>query len=267
MSVRFTSGGVGRFGFDEANSTLAAADALVGRFDDHGKPIKVEPPKAIVARLTQDLGTSLFDSGPQGTEYRVWNWVQIQITEPSPKRKIQTAPNGKQAVKFGEMPIGRAVQLGGRAMVGDHVILFRLMAEDGSVWFCFTGKPATNGDTGTLLSITASEELSPGRYRYHVVPIYINAAGGTSANPNMPAGFAFNTYEISGRHGQPLEFNDPPSRMSVIGPVEGPVVGVLSSDPEMSETVYTFEAPSPLEPECIDEAPPALTALLRGNIA
>lgn len=265
MSVRFTSGGVGRFGFDEANSTLNAADAMVGRFGDHGKPLKVEPPKAIVARLTKDLGPRFFEAGPQGIEYRVWDWVQIQISEPNPKRKIQTALKGKESVKFGEMPTGRAVQLGGRATAGDHVILFRLMAADGEVWFCFTGKPAINA--GTLLSITAAAELSPGRYRYSVTPIYINANGGTSANPNMPAGVAFNTYEISGRHGQPLEFNDPPSLMRVIGPVEGPVVGVLSSDPRIGETVYTFEAPSPLKPECIDEAPPALTALLRGNIA
>lgn len=264
MSVRFTSGAVGRFGFDEANATLNAADAMVGRFDDHGKPLKVEPPKAIVARLTQDLGTNFFDAGPQGTEYRVWNWVQIQIAKPSPKRKIQTAPNGKQAIKFGETPTGRAVQLGGRAMVGDHVILFRLMAEDGSVWFCFTGKPAVNG--GTLLAITGADELSPGRYRYQVQPIYINAAGVTSPNPNLPSGFAFNTYELSGRHGQPLEFDDPPSRMSVIGPVDGPVVGVLSSDPELSQIVYAFEAPSPLEPDCIGPVPGAFGSLLGGNL-
>ena len=264
MSVRFTSGGVGRFGFDEANSTLDAADALVGRFNDNGKLLKVEPPKAIVARLTQDLGTSLFDSGPQGTKYRVWDWVQIQISEPGPKRKIQTALNGKESVKFGEMPTGRAVQLGGRATAGDHVILFRLMAADGEVWFCFTGKPAINA--GTLLSITAAAELSPGRYRYRVTPIYINANGGTSANPNMPAGVAFNTYEISGRHGQPLEFNDPPSRMRVIGPVDGPVVGVLSSDPRIGETVYTFEAPSPLEPDCIGQVQGAFGSLLGGNL-
>lgn len=262
MSVRFTSGGVGRFGFDEANATLNAADAMVGRFDDHGKPLKVEPPKAIVAKLTQDLGPNFFDAGPQGTEYRVWNWVQIRIAKPSPKRELQTAPNGKQAVKFGEIPTGRAVQLGGKANVGDHVILFRLMAEDGSVWFCFTGKP--NVSISSVLKIDSATEMVPGIYRYQVTPQYITDGGGLELNPNADAGPAFNLYELSQYHGQETEFADPPSRLVPDGPVEGPVLGTLASNPN-GPIIWAFEAPLPLKPECGGPAPGGEGSALRGG--
>jgi hypothetical protein len=138
------------------------------------------------------------------------------------------------------------------------------MSSDGRPWFCFSGRSAAVG-AASLLSITGSSEIVPGLFRYQVEPQYINATGGLSPNPTQPAGFAFNVYELSGNHDQPLEFTDPPSRLSVLGPVKGPVVGVLSSDPQ-GEVVWTFEAPSPLGPECIGPTPGTFGTLLNGGI-
>lgn len=264
MSVRFTSGGVGRFGFDEANATLDAADAIVGRFGDAGKPQRVEMPKPIVARLGTDLGDQMFEPGPGDIRFRVWNWQQVQVGQGSTRKRIEVAPNGKKSIKFGDMPSGRAVQLGGTAQVGDTVILFRIMASDGRPWFCFAGRAGAVG-SAALLAIIGHEEIVPGLFRYNVQPQYINAGGSLSPNPTQPAGVAFNVYELSGNHDQPLEFADPPSRLRVLGPVKGPVVGVLSSDPR-GEVVWTFEAPSPLGPECIGPTPGTFATLLNGGI-
>lgn len=264
MSVRFTSGGIGRFGFDEANATLEAADAMVGRFRDAGKPQRVDLPKPIVARLTLDLGDQMFEPGAANVRFRVWNWNQVQVGQGTQRKRIELAPNGKQAIKFGELPAGRAIQLGGTAQVGETVILFEIMSSDGRPWFCFSGRSAASG-AASLLAITSTSEIVPGLFRYQVEPQYINATGGLSPNPTQPAGVAFNVYELSGGHNQPLEFDDPPSRLRVLGPVKGPVVGVLSSDPR-GEVVWTFEAPSPLGPECIGPTPGTFGTLLNGGI-
>jgi hypothetical protein len=264
MSVRFTSGGVGRFGFDEANATLDAADAMVGRFGDAGKPQRVQMPKPIVARLTTDLGDQMFEPGAANVRFRVWNWQQVQVGQGPKRKRIEVAANGKQSTKFGDMPAGRAIQLGGTAQVGETVVLFRIMSSDGRPWFCFSGRSAAVG-AASLLAITGTSEIVPGLFRYQVEPQYINASGALSPNPTQPAGVAFNVYELSGNHDQPLEFDDPPSRLRVLGPVKGPVVGVLSSDPR-GEVVWTFEAPSPLGPECIGPTPGTFGTLLNGGI-
>ncbi|MDH4139055.1 MAG: hypothetical protein OEV43_00595 [Coriobacteriia bacterium] len=264
MSVRFTSGGVGRFGFDEANATLDAADAMVGRFGDYGKRQRIEIPRPIVARLTEDLGDQMFEPGTGNVTYRIWNWKQVQVGQGAKRKRIEIAERGKQATKFGDSPAGRAIQLGGTAAVGETVILFRMMAKDGTPLFCFSGRSAAIG-AASLLAITGTSEIVPGMYRYEVAPQYINASGFLSPNPTQPIGVAFNVYELSGNHDQPLEFDDPPSRLRILGPVKGPVVGVLSSDPR-GDVVWTFEAPSPLGPECIGPTPGTFGTLLNGGI-
>jgi len=265
MSVRFTSGGVGRFGFDEANATLDAADAMIGRFSDLGKHHSPEQPRPIVARLTQDLGESLFEPGPKGIKYRVWNWSQVQIGQGPTKKRIEQAPNGKTSQKFGDLPIGRAVQLGGAAIVGETVVLFKMMASDGRPWFAFNGRQVSVG-TSTLLSLQEEPtEISPGKYRYLAQPIYINESAQTALNTAMPVGVAFNVYELSELHGQEVEFDNPPSRMLRDGPVKGPVVGVLANDPTMPP-VYVFDATAPLIPECGGPVPGAFGNLLGGNL-
>jgi hypothetical protein len=265
MSKRFTSGGVGRFSFDEANATLAAADAMLAGFVHPGRRMTVPEDPPLVVKLTQDLGDQMFDPGPKGIKYRVWNWAEVTIDQGSPRKKITNAENGRTAQKFGESPLGRAVQLGGTAIVGELVVLFRMMDAAGRPWFCFSGRPQVTGQS-TLLSITSVTEVIPGMYRYNVQPVYLNSAGMTSQRIDMPAGIAWNAYEMSQMHGQATEFNNPPSRLRVVAPVDGPVVGVLASDPSIAEVVYAFEAPSPLEPECIGPVPGAFGNLLEGNL-
>lgn len=260
MSVRFTSGGVGRFGFDEANATLDAADAMVGRFADLGKHHSLEQPRPIVARLTQDLGESLFEPGPKGIKYRVWNWSQVQIGQGPTKKRIEQAPNGKTSQKFGETPIGRAVQLGGAAIVGETVVLFKMMASDGRPWFCFQGRPVVSGQT-SMLRLTGYEDLGEGRYTYQVQPIYWP----DDDRPDLPSGIGYNLYEWSDRHGQRLTFNNPDARLMVEGPVQGPVFGVIASAPNLP-VVWVFDVANPLNVECTTDVPQLIEQTLRNGI-
>lgn len=265
MSVRFTSGGVGRFGFDEANATLDAADAMVGRFNDAGKPINPTQPKPIVARLTQNHGASSFHPGPKNAQYTVWSWSQVAVSIDGSKRRIAPAPNGKTAAKFGDMPSGRAVQLGGKAQVGETVVLSRLMSIDGEPWFCFNGRPDTPTGTSSVLEIIDALEIVPKRYKYTVKPVYMDGQGGFSQNPLFLQGFAFNLYELSDLHGQELEFDDPQSQLRIAGPVEGHVLGIVASAPDQP-IVWAFEAPLPLTPVCGGPTPGAEGSFLRGGL-
>jgi hypothetical protein len=155
--------------------------------------------------------------------------------------------------------------LSGTAKPGDIVTVFPLNDETDEAWYAFAGRPQIIGQA-TLLSITSVTEVISGMYRYNVQPVYLNSAGMTSPRNDMPAGIAWNAYEMSQMHGQATEFNNPPSRLRVVAPVDGPVVGVLASDPSIAEVVYAFEAPSPLEPECIGPVPGAFGNLLEGNL-
>lgn len=260
MSVRFTSGNIGRLTFEHANRMADATDAVESMPVGDRISTPTVQPDFIVGRLTQKLSLTV-----PPNDYEVWNWVEIGVTGTAAARSLAPIPRGLTSTIIGESPLGRAINLGGKVQPNDLVTLFPMKDETGESWYAFVGK--VMGPVATLLGITASTELFPGRYRYQVQPLYINAAGQTSPNPSLPAGFAFNAYELSDRHGQELEFDDPPSKLIVAGPVDGPVVGVLSSDPASSEIVYVFEAPSPLTPECLGPVPGTFGALLGGNIS
>lgn len=266
MSVRFTSGGVGRFGFDEANATLDAADAMVGRFSDHGKPIQSQIPKPILARLIGPANDEIFGSAPTGQRFKVWNWKQVNVAGTVTSRVIHDAPQGKQSVEFGDFPEGRAIQLGGVAGAGSVVLLFRIMSADGSVWFAFTSE--TGGTT--LLEIIGSElsgAMSSGKRKVWIYTVEMRKAkiAGMDAVFEPIAGsqqaLAINLYETSGLlgawgHGQQLEFNQ-------LGelepqPIEGYVLGLLTDPGQGSNPpTYVFEASNPMIPECQTEAKPS----------
>lgn len=267
MSKRFTSGGVGRFTFETANRLLDAADRVDGINNPEPRGPFITPQVHILARLTQQVDGSFF-APASGYAFKVWAWSSLRVTSNSDTGRAIGFNGSSSSDLFDDTTKGLAVCLAGASAAGDRVNLFLLPnAGSGDVsrerWYAFVGN-VTSG--AALLDITGSTELFPGRYRYQVQPLYIDAAGNTVSNPNLPAGFAFNAYELSGRHGQELEFDDPPSKLIVAGPVAGPVVGVLSSDPESTEIVYVFEAPSPLTPECLGPPPAALGSLLGGNV-
>lgn len=261
MSRRFTSGGVGRFGFEEANATLAAADAMVGRYFDPGKLETQNVPKPIVARLEQDLGATMFEKGPKATLYRVWNWSQVRVGDSPTKKQIELAPNGKTSQKFGDMPLGRAVQLGGTASVGDTVVLFRIMSSDGKPWYCFPGRPVVTGQT-SMLRLTGFQDNEGGWYTYQVQPIFWP----DDIRDDLPAGIGYNLYERSDRHGQRLSFNNPDSRLMVEGPVQGPVFGTIASVSGSPQVVWVFDAPNPLTVECLTDVPQLIEQTLRNGI-
>lgn len=254
MSVRFTSGGVGRFGFDEANSTLDAADALVGRFRDHGKPVKVEPPKAIVARLTHDRGDGFFAPTPEGATFRVWDWEQVHAKSASPQRQIVAAPNGKDSLSFGESPNGRAIQLSGTAKVGDIVVLFKLMNEESGSWFVFSG--LVGSGISSLLQIINAEPLSQEEqspsWIYNVKPVKLTPQFELVDNLLLPEGQAINLYEYgtSWGHGQRLQWPENQTSRMVAFDVKGVVHGVLS-DTIGTIGIWAFEATCPMRPVCI----------------
>lgn len=259
MSVRFTSGGVGRLTFEHANRIADATDAIEAMpKGDRIASRRIEP-SFIVARLTTKAALTL-----QPQQYEVWNWVEVGVTGTRAARAVAPIPKGLSAQEMGELPIGRAIKVTGTAKPSDIVVLFPMRDETGESWYAFTGSGGAVG-SAALLAIIGHEEIVPGLFRYNVQPQYINASGSLSPNPTQPAGVAFNVYELSGNHDQPLEFDDPPSRLRVLGPVKGPVVGVLSSDPR-GEVVWTFEAPSPLGPECIGPTPGTFGTLLNGGI-
>lgn len=259
MSERFTSGGVGRFGFDEANATLEAADAMVGRFSDAGRPIQSQIPKPILARLIGEPNTTIFASAPIDQRFKVWNWKQANVDGTSAARVISDAPQGKEASEFGDFPEGRAIQLGGTAEAGTVVLLFRVMSADGSVWYGFVGRDYAN--PSSMLTILEAVPNGKNRWLYTVVPVYWNG----SARTDLPSGLAVNANEISAMHGQRNTFENPDARIEIEGPVEGPVVGSLASPPDSLTAYWVFDAPNPIIPECIDPAP-QIERLLKGGL-
>lgn len=255
MSVRFTSGGVGRFGFDEANATLDAADAMVGRFNDAGRPITLPQPKPIVARLTQDRGDEFFAPTPDGATFRVWDWEQVHVKSGPPQRQIVKAPNGKASLSFGESPNGRAIQLSGSAKVGDIVVLFKLMTDETKrSWFVFSG--LVGSGIASLLEITGSEPRSEDEqapsWIYTVKPVQLTPSFGLIDNPTLPEGQAINLYEYGSiwGHGQRLQWPENPTSRMVAFSVKGIVHGVLSNTIG-STGIWAFEATCPMRPVCI----------------
>lgn len=259
MSVRFTSGNVGRLTFEHANRMADAADAVESM--PTGDRIATAPirPDFIVARLTSRAGMTLPPGG-----HEVWNWVEVGVTGTPSSRSVAPIPKGLTATVFGDMPIGRAVKLAGTARAKDIVALFPMKDETGESWYGFTGQLAI-ASVSSVLKINSALEIVPGIFRYQVTPMYLDASGGMSANTDAPSGPAFNLYELSGYHGQETEFDDPPSRLVADGPVEGPVLGTLASAPG-EPTVWAFEAPLPLVPECGGPTPGAEGSALRGGL-
>jgi hypothetical protein len=256
MSVRFTTGGVGRFGFDEANATLDAADAMVGRFSDHGKHLSPEASRPIVARLTQDLGDIEFDQSPTGYRFRLWNWEQVNVTQSGARRAVVIQNKGRKSVLFGDYPRGRAIQISNSSQVGDHVVLFRLMQNTGFQFYAFAGtRPALTQAT-SLLKIDGEPELIDAKskqWKYTVIPQYWDGTFRT----DVPEGDAYNLYEVSRFRKQPLSFTNPDSSLEVIGPIDGLVFGTLASRPGEDPAVWVFEAVNPMRPRC-DESPGVL---------
>jgi hypothetical protein len=261
VTKRFTSGGAGRFTFDVANRALDAAERAEANPYSQEKVPRLFEPRPIVARLLTDRGTTYFQAGANGQIYRVFDWEEIGSRPSGASRVVGTLASTVRSDAFGTLPRGRAIALGGQAATGDIVTLFRMQDETGEGWYGFVGKTTASTATGaaSVLNITSSTEILPGRYRYQVTPIRIDAAGQSSPNPGFASGVAWNLYELSDRHGQELEFDNPASRLIVAGPVEGPVLGVLSSAPGDPVT-WCFEAPQPLEPEC--GAPPGVDPAL-----
>lgn len=255
MSVRFTSGGVGRFGFDEANATLDAADAMVGRFGDAGRPIDPTQPRPIVARLTHDRGTEFFAPTPEGATFRVWDWEQVHAKSGPPQRQIVAAPNGKDSLSYGELPNGRAIQLSGSAQVGDIVVLFKLMNDESKrSWFVFAG--VVGSGIASLLEITASEPISENEqspsWLYTVKPVKLTPSFELVDNLTLPQGQAINLYEygVSWGHGQRLQWPENQTSRMIAFRVQGIVHGVLSNTIG-STGIWAFEATCPMRPVCI----------------
>lgn len=258
MSVRFTSGGVGRLTFEHANRMADATDRVESMTTGDRVVQRRIDPSFIVARLTTKLGFTL---PPQ--KYEVWNWVEIGVVGTRAARSIAQIPKGMTAIDIGESPIGRAIKVAGTCKPSDIVVLFPMKDETGESWYAFTGRPTVVATT-SLLAILEATEVAQGIFSYQVEPRFIDTGRGLTPNTDLPSGVAFNAYEISERHDQPLIFENPPSRMEVIGPVKGPVVGILASAPDQP-TVWMFEAPSPLRPVCGGPVPGAFGQLLNGG--
>lgn len=248
MSERYTSGSVGRFGFPEANLAMEAADAMVGRMSDQGQTGRVDLPRPIVARLTQDLGDLEFDPNRNGYKYRLFNWEEVRIDTSGVRRAIVQDPGIKRSVNMGDYPRGRAIQLSGESQVNDVVVLFRLMQRNCTPFYAFAGT-LKQRPTTSLLQIDSEPELigdNPKQWKYKVIPRYWDG----SLRNDVLAGDAYNLYERSAYRKQPMAFSNPDASLSVYGPIDGLVSGMLVTKPDQYPPVWVFEAVNPMIPRC-----------------
>ena len=257
MSERYTSGSVGRFGFPEANLAMEAADAMVGRMLDDRKEHRIDLPRPIIARLTADLGDIEFDTAPNGYKFRLWNWEQVTVTTSGAKRAVVLQNGTRKSTLMGDYPRGRAVQINNASQVGDHVVLFRLMQNNGFPFYAFAGTRASAAPPTSLLKISTEnppEPISGGlaQWKYNVMPIYWDGTPRTDA----PAGIAYNLYEKSSYRDQPLAFSNPDAELTIIGPIKNLVFGTLATRPDLPSgqtPVWVFEAVNPMSPACDTE--------------
>lgn len=259
MSVRFTSGGIGRLTFEHANRIAAATDRVGGM--PIGSSIQSDKvrPDFIVARLVSQTSQTF---GPSG--YKVWTWTEIGVNGTPASRSIGSISKGLASTDFPE-PLGRAVCIYGTGSPLDHVVLFPLKDVTGETWYAFVGTVTAVGTTSVLSLAEGPIETSPGVYRYQATPVYMNTTGTPTPNPNLPSGPAFNLYEYSNWHGQPRSFDSPPSTLVPDGPVLGYVLGVLANNPSDS-VVWAFEAPLPLRSQCGEPPASVVGNALRGGI-
>lgn len=259
MSVRFTSGNVGRLTFEHANRMADATDAVESM--PTGDRIAIAPirPDFVVAFLTERIGGKWFATGANRREYRVFNWAELGVSGQAPSRKLTQVDRGLFSNSFGNMPNGRAVQLGGAAEVGDIVTVFPLKEINGENWYGFVGREYAN--PSSMLTILGAAPNGKNRWLYTVQPVYWDG----SARTDLPGGLAVNAHELSVMHGQRNSFANPDARIEIEGPVQGPVVGSLASRPASSTAYWAFDAPNPIIPECIEEAP-QIEQLLKGGL-
>ncbi len=255
MTRRFTSGRVGRFGFDDANRLMDAADRVEGMYvgspaDPFGKR------RVIVAKLEEDLGTDLFEES-EGRTYKVFEWQELGISTAggtgsgTQTRSIQST--GMSSYMFGDPPNGRAVILEGDGTTGDIVQLVPMIGDGKEVWFGIVRQKASLGASSILRIEGVKETGTPGVYAYSVTPLIALASGGLVPNPDLPVGTAINLYEVGNGHGQPMEFADPPSRISILGPVGGLVVGTIGGA-SADGILWAFDVVPPMGPECLNGA-------------
>jgi hypothetical protein len=258
MSIRYTSGSVGRFTFTQANRLSDAADAIESR-QFEAPQVERRGAKPIVAVLTSRASGSWFGAGSNTRE--VWNWSEAGVVLVGGSRRVSAYPDGMKSVEFGEMPNGRAVMLSGTAKPGDIVTLFPLLDDTQEPWYAFVGRQVVTGQT-SMLRLTGYQDLGEGWYTYQVQPIYWPDDDRT----DMPSGIGYNLYERSDRHGQRLTFNNPDARLMVEGPVQGPVFGVIASAPLVTPVVWVFDVANPLTVECLTDVPQLIEQTLRNGI-
>lgn len=258
MSVRFTSGGIGRLTFEHANRIAEATDRVAGIPVGGNVASEKIRPVFIVARLVQKTSQTF---GPE--DYEVWTWSEIGVNGTPSSRTLGPIPKGLASTDFNN-GLGRAVCMYGTAKPLDNVVLFPIKDVTGETWYAFAGSLTPSGVT-SVLQIQSAFELAPGYYRYQVTPIYMAMDGSFTPNANLPSGPAFNLYELSGWHGQKATFTDPASTLVPDGPVTGYVLGVLSNEPD-DDVAWAFEAPLPLRPECDEPTPGVQDAALRGGL-
>lgn len=258
MSVRFTSGGIGRLTFEHANRIAAATDRVGGMPVGSNVPSDKIRPDFIVARLVQKTSQTF---GPE--DYEVWTWSEIGVNGTPSSRTLGPIPKGLSSNDFSDA-LGRAVCMYGTAKPLDNVVLFPMKDVTGETWYAFAASLTPVGVT-SVLQIDSALELVPGVYRYQVTPKYMSKDGSLTPNENLPSGPALNLYEWSDWHGQDRTFTDPASTLSHDGPVTGYVLGVLSNEPG-GDVAWAFEAPLPLRPECDEPTPGAQDSALRGGL-
>jgi hypothetical protein len=262
MSIRYTSGSVGRFTFTQANRLSDAADAIESR-QFEAPQVERRGAKPIVAVLTSRASGSWFGAGSTARE--VWNWSEAGVVLVGGSRRVSAYPGGMKSVEFGEMPNGRAVMLSGTAKPGDIVTIFPLLDDTQEPWYAFEGKVSAQNLMLEIVSSELNEQMSDGNkrvYTYQVEPRKIRYDGGVVIEPwtEMKNGYALNTYEISGAvdawgHGQELEFED--LGELVPAAIEGYVTATLTDiGTGTDDATYIFEAANPMKPECQDDATP-----------
>jgi hypothetical protein len=254
MSKRFTSGGAGRFTFEDANRILDAADRIEGSQQDPSRsPIRTPRP-SIVARLTNPYNSLQFEPESPVRTLMAWDWTEVAVLESAGAllRRSLGFAGGISASDYDNQTRGVAVCIDGQAVSGDIVVLHPVsnaMTYDPWVserWWAFKGSNKLFSSVPLLISNATL--IATRRWKYTVAPQMFDAQGNTAAMMEFPSGIAFNTYETASfGHGQALNFSSPVSSLAVAA-CQGMVTGTLLS--LGATAIYCFEAANPVTPQC-----------------
>jgi hypothetical protein len=263
MTVRFTSGGAGKFTFDVANKLLDTADELSGQPISGDQSSASRSRETMVARLVEKVPDLVITVA--GVARSVWRWHAYEQRKGSSAdpnlRYLAPIPN-LDSQTFGAAPSGLAVQINGSASVGDVVVLSPLVPHgdiSSERWFAFAGNadPLAGGIGGVptiaVGRISGYQQVGVRKWLYEIqIGQYRTLSTGLPYWDSLDqpmSGKAINVYEDSDLYGQNTSFVMGSLEVFPI-PHSSRVIIQYQTRFDDGTPVYVFMAPNPMRPEC-----------------